>query len=878
MASKKKNSAEKPGFTEPDAKKSLGHTELDQTVKSDFPIVGIGTSAGGLEALEQFLGHVPKDCGIAFVVVQHLSATHVGNLPELLQRSTTMKVQQVNESTKVHPDHVYVIPPNKDMTISGRILHLDVPDVKRGLRLPIDIFLRSLAGDCAEQSIGVILSGMGSDGTLGMSAIKEEAGLTLVQEPASARFDSMPRSVIDSGFADIIAPAEELPGRIISYLGTATSHWNSAQSLRDKEQTAFEKISVLLKVKTGHDFSLYKPTSIKRRVERRMGIHKIDSVAEYAKFLQKNSHEVELLFKELLIGVTSFFRDSVMWEELKNVALPKILSAYPEGGTLRGWSCGCSTGEEAFSLAMIFKEALDQMSQPENYNLQIFATDLDADAIEKARKGLYTSAIESDVSPERLRRFFIKEGNNYRVCADIREIVTFAQQNVIMDPPFTKLDILICRNLMIYLRTELQRKLLSLFHYSLKPDGLLFLGNAETIGTMNDLFTADTIKSKLYWRSKSIHQNGNMTFPTYVISSAPASLNQGTLMLKTSDNLSHMADQLILKHFSNPTVLVSDQGDIVYISGHTGKYLEPAAGKANFNIFAMARDGLQYKLSSAFDQALRQREPVIVRAELAGADNNRIQAVDITVLKIETPEALKGMMLISFKDIVLPPKVKRSYSGKVPESKQVEEIEQELLKTREELRTTREEMQTAHEELKSTNEELQSTNEELQSTNEELTTSKEEMQSMNEELQSVNAEQSSRLNDFMQINSDMENLLNSTEIVTIFLDNQLRVRRFTTGANRLFKLIPGDVGRPLTDIVSNLEYPQLHTHVQDVLRKLISVENEIYSIDGRWFLVRILPYRTLDNKIDGVVITFNDITAAKKVEKDLRDEIAKYKK
>jgi len=840
-----------------------------------FPIVGIGTSAGGLEALELFLRHVPKEYGIAFVVVQHLSPNHVGNLPELLQRSTSMKVLQVNGSTKVQPDHVYVIPPNKDMTIKSRTLFLHDPETKHGLRLPIDNFLRSLAEDCTEQSIGVILSGMGSDGTLGLCAIKEQGGLTLVQEPASAKFDSMPKSVIDSGYADIVAPAEELPARIIDFLGCATPRWESKQSLRDKEQSNFEKITTLLKAKTRHDFSLYKPSSVYRRIERRMGIHKIASIADYARFLQTNDQEVDLLFKELLIGVTSFFRDTALWEELKNDALPKILAVYPEGGSLRAWSCGCSTGEEAYSLAMTFKEALDQVKQPGNYSLQIFATDLDGDALEKARRGLYPATIEANVSPERLQRFFIKEDTKYRVCKEIREMVTFAQQNVIMDPPFTRLDILICRNLLIYLSSELQKKLLPLFHYCLKPGGLLFLGSAETIGPQIDLFTATTISTKLFWRNKTIFRK-EITFPSSYISNSPASSQLESLMLKTADNLQLLADHLILQHFSAPTVLVNDQGDIVYISGKTGKYLEPAAGKANLNIFAMTREGLQYKLGSAFSQALRQSAPVTVRGDLAVADSGTL-TVDMTLMKIETPEALRGMVMIAFNDVILPPKTKRRRTGTLPDSKQVEELDQELLKTREELRTTREEMQTIHEELKSTNEELQSTNEELQSTNEELTTSKEEMQSMNEELQSVNAEQSTRLDDYLLVNNDMENLLNSTEIVTVFLDNQLQVRRFTTGANRLFKLIPGDVGRPLTDIVLNLDYPQLYDHVQDVLRKLISVENQVSSLDGRWYLVRIMPYRTMDKMINGVVITCNDITAAKKIEDELREEIAQLK-
>lgn len=841
-----------------------------------FPLVGIGTSAGGLEALELFLRYVPAECGMAFVIIQHLSPTHVGNLPELLQRSTTMKVTQVDSTTKVQPDHVYVIPPNKDMSISKRTLCLHDPEAetKHGLRLPIDFFFHSLAEDAAEQSIGVILSGMGSDGCKGLAAIKEQGGLTLAQEPSSAKFDSMPKSAIDAGLVDIVASAEELPARIIDFLGCATPRWKNEQDLREKEQSSFEKITTLLKAKTRHDFSLYKPNSLLRRIERRMSIHKIDSITNYATFLQKNSHEVDLLFKELLIGVTSFFRDLVMWEELKNEALPKILEAYPDGGALRAWSCGCSTGEEAYSLAMTFVEALDQYKQPDDYTLQIFATDLDADAVEKARRGLYTAAIEADVSPERLQRFFIREDSKYQIRKEIREMVTFAQQNVIMDPPFTKLDMLICRNLLIYLSSELQKKLMPLFHYSLKPGGLLFLGSAETIGSQIELFSVTHSKSKLFWCNNLKLSADSITFPTSFISNSVASLPQESHMRKTADNIQQLADNLILQNCSFPTVLVTDHGDVVYISGKTGKYLEPAAGKANWNIFAMAREGLRYELGSAFSKVLQQREPVTVRSSIVDA-HNYTQTVDMMLMKIEDPEALRGMVMIAFKDVSLLPKARRRKTGTLPDSKQMEEFEQELLKSREEARTTREEMQTTHEELKSTNEELQSTNEELQSTNEELTTSKEEMQSMNEELQSVNAEQSTRLEEYMRVNNDMENLLNSTEIVTVFLDNHLQVRRYTTGANRLFKLIPGDVGRSLTDIVSDLDYPQLYDNVQDVLRKLISVENLVPTHDGRCFMVRIMPYRTMDKVIDGVVITCIDITAAKKTEHELLDKIAK---
>lgn len=448
-------------------------------------------------------------------------------------------------------------------------------------------------------------------------------------------------------------------------------------------------------------------------------------------------------------------------------------------------------------------------------------------------------------------------------------MVTFALQNVIMDPPFTKLDLIVCRNLLIYLTADLQKKLMPIFHYSLKPDGLLFLGSAETIGTQTDLFSAVTVRSKFFRRNETIPREEPVLFPISSISKKQAFLPMESAMAKTVDNLQLLADRLVLQHFSAPAVLANDQGDILYFSGRTGKYLEPAAGKANMNIFAMAREGLRYELGSAFSKALQQDKPVTVRASLAEPDEGK-QIVDLCLLRIEMPELLRGTVMVAFKDVPASPRPRRRKSGSTQESSRVEELEQEL-------RATREEMQASQEEMKSLNEELQSTNEELQSTNEELTTSKEEMQSMNEELQTVNAEQSARLDDFIRISNDMENLLNSTEIVTVFLDRELQVRLFTTGVNRLFKLIPGDVGRPLADIVTTLQYPQLFDHVQQVLTTLAPMEQQVPTQDGRWFQVRIMPYRTKDKIIDGVVITCNDITDSKKLESELREEIARLK-
>ncbi len=845
---------------------------------SPFPIVAIGASAGGLEALELFLRHVPEDSGMAIVIVQHLDPTHKGILPEILQRATGMKVFQVIDRMPVMPNCVYVIPPNWDMSILQGVLHLFEPKEPRGLRLPIDFFLRSLAEDRQERSIGVILSGMGSDGTMGLRAIKEKAGLALVQEPASAKFDSMPRSAIDAGLADLVARVEELPGKILGYLQHARVIDRTERPLQEKDQSGLEKVVILLRSKTGHDFSMYKKNTVCRRIERRMGIHQIDRIADYVRYLQENPQEVDLLFRELLIGVTNFFRDPAAWAHLQEEVIPALLAEHPTGRVLRAWSAGCSTGEEAYTLAIAFKEVLTRVMPKASFTLQIFATDLDQDAIDKARQGVYPANIAADVSAERLQRFFVKEGSGYRVGKEIRAMVTFATQNVIMDPPFTKQDILICRNLLIYLTPELQKKLLPLFHYSLNPGGVLFLGSAENVSAHTDLFAPLNLKARLFRRRDNILPAEPVVFPASFVPALPGAPKE-TMMLKPAANLQSLADQVLLQHFSPPAVLVNGKGDILYISGRTGKYLEPAAGKANWNISAMARDGLRGELGIAFQRALRQKEKITVKG-LKVVEGAAGQTVDVTVEAIEEPEALRGMVMIVFFDVPTPPEKKTSGRSRTasPGNAKLLELEQALQQAREELATTREEMQSSQEELKSTNEELQSTNEELQSTNEELTTSREEMQSLNEELQTVNAEQQSRIEELARIDNDMRNLLNSTEIVTVFLDKELRVRRFTTGANKLFKLLPGDVGRPLSDLASDLLYPELTEEAQVVLRKLAFSERQIAATDGRWFTVRIMPYRTMEDVIGGVVITFTDITAAKTLEAKLRAEIARLKK
>ncbi len=864
-------------------KKAPAATKLPEPqpprARNAFPIVGIGASAGGLEALELFLKHVPEASGMAFVIVQHLDPTHKGILVELLQRTTRMPVVQVRDRQKVAPDRVYVIPPNKDMSILHGVLHLLEPTAPRGLRLPIDFFLRSLADDCQARSIGVILSGMGSDGTLGLRAIKEKAGVVFVQAPASAKFDGMPRSAVDAGLADVVGPAEQLPGRIIEYLKHAPLIVQPEPYRESKAQSALEKVFILLRAQTGHDFSPYKKSTLYRRVERRMGLHQIDKIAIYVRFLRENPREIELLSKELLIGVTSFFRDPPAWELLKEEVIPALLAAHPKGGVLRAWTPGCSTGEEAYSLAMVFKEALERVKPAGSFSLQVFATDLDRDAIDRARAGVYPANIAADISSERLRRFFAQDEHAYRVGKEIRETVIFAPQNVIMDPPFTKLDLLICRNLLIYLDPGMQKKLIPLFHYSLNSGGVLFLGSAETIGAFTRLFAPLTKKARLYRRLDATLGAEPVEFPSAFVPYRPDAASAQPQPRVPGPNLQALADQLLLQRFSPAAVLTNDKGDILFISGRTGKYLEPAAGKANWNIFAMAREGLRYELSNGLQKALRQWASVSLKGVKVGT-NGSLQAVDITIHPIDEPAALQGMVMVVFTDAATPPETQAA--GKPPRAyarrDSLAALERELQQAREEIQTTREEMQSSQEELKSTNEELQSTNEELQSTNEELTTSKEEMQSLNEELQTVNQELQAKVDELSRVNNDMKNLLNSTDIATLFLDDALAVRRFTTQATSIIKLIAGDAGRPITDITTDLDYPEMAADAREVLRTLAFIEKQVPTRDRRWFLVRIMPYRTLENRIDGVVITFSNITAAKRLEAHLRQTQAGTKK
>ena len=839
-----------------------------------LPLVGIGASAGGLAALIQFLSKLPLGTGVAYIVVQHLDPTQKAMLAPLLQRTTPLRVTEVTEGTRVEPDNVYVIPPNSVLTVSGGRLHLAAPDQPRGRRLPIDTLFESIAHDRGPRGVGVVLSGMGGDGTLGLAAIRAHGGLSMVQEPSSAEFDGMPRSALQGGNVDVVALAADLPARLLAWLGRPpglqadvdAAAAGRAEPPPDVLPGGLQQILRLLRDKGRHDFTLYKSSTLLRRVERRMSIHRLDSMTAYAGLLEHNDQELDLLFKELLIGVTSFFRDTPVCQALKNEVLPALLEARGTLHRLRAWVVGCSTGEEAYSLAMIYREVQAAMPGYEGGTLQIFATDLSTDAIDSARRGFFRRDIAGEVSAERLANFFTAEPHGYRIKHTLREMVVFAPHDVVTDPPFTRLDLLSCRNLLIYLTVPLQDRLLPLFHYTLRPGGVLLLGSSETQGRFDRLFTPMDPKLRLYQR---VDAPASVVVPDFPLRPALPVRNNRQEPRVTEDSnppsgIQAAADSALLQHVAPPAVLVNAAGDIVYINGRTGKYLEPAAGRANWNIHVMAREGLRSAIGAAIAKVF-DGTGVVELPGLALESATGTSLVDVSVRALTEPGPLQDMVMISFRDSGPSVRTRRRPRGSVHR-----ELEAALQLAREDSQGLREEMRAQQEETKATHEELQSANEELQSTNEELTSSKEELQSMNEELQAVNAELRSKVDDLELAQSDMRNLLNSTVIATLFLDRDLNVRRFTDRARQIISLRDSDVGRPLSELTTQLEYTALEADVREMLRTLVPKETEIHSREGQWYSVRVLPYRTQDNVIAGAVITFVDITAAKDLEARLR--------
>lgn len=846
--------------------------------KSDIPkfIVGMGGSAGGLEAFEEFLKSIPNDTGAGFVIIAHLdpAPTHKGVMVEILQRMTKMEVCQATDGQKVKANSVYIIPPNCDLSIMNGTLQVLEPSAPRGMRMPIDFFLRRLAKDQGEKAIGVILSGMGTDGTLGLRAIKENLGMTMVQEPRTAKYDGMPRSAIDTNMIDYVAPVSELAQKLTQYLRHAVQIVPAPKVSADKTSAAMQKIFALLREHTGHDFSYYKRNTLFRRIERRMTLHQIPRLQQYVRYMQDHPGEIDLLFQEMLIGVTNFFRDPEAYEVLESKVLAHLTKNKSRSNPLRVWCAGCSTGEEAYSLAIMLRECIEKAKVKNSFKIQIFATDIDKNAIEKARAGIYPANIAADVSPYRLQRYFTKDDGNYRIRKDIREMVIFAPQNIIMDPPFTKLDLLCCRNLLIYLNAELQKKLIPLFHYALNPHGVLFLGSSESIGNFNELFDSLDNKWKVFARKESVvAQRSVVDMPSVLLSSRPPRHDSAApLKTRKEADIPEGAQKILLSDFAPPAVLIDERGDILFINGRTGRFLEPAAGKSNMNVFSMAREGLRLDLSSAVRKAGRTKATQKLK-DLRVKTNGGYSNVDVIVKPCIEPESLRGLLLVTFeeKKPISPAEARRAkkHDGHLGARK---ELERELKYVKDTLQSTVEEMETSQEELKSTNEELQSTNEELQSSNEELTTSKEEMQSLNEELVTVNTELESKVEALSRANNDMKNLLNSIDVATVFLDGNMKVKRFTQQTTRLINLIPTDIGRPITDIVSNIEYSNFIKDVQEVMQTLAFKEVVVQTKEGKWYQMRIMPYRTVDNVIDGAAITFTDCTKLKVLEHSLRQK------
>lgn len=843
--------------------------------RSFLPVVGIGASAGGLEALEALCSNLPSHSGFTFIIVTHQQPGHTSQLTDLLARSAKIPVIAAEDGMALKKDHIVVCPPGKYLALFHRRIYL-MDETNHEMMRPVDFFLHSLAKDIKEMSIGIILSGIGTDGTLGLKAIKAASGMVMVQDPKTAKFDGMPNSAIAMGNIDFVLPAEEMGQQLLQYIEAPC--FNNFQTLEPIEMLAatdpLQKIFILLRNRTGHDLSAYKPTTVNRRISRRMNIHQIKTMDAYVHFLQKNPVEIDKLFKELLINVTNFFRDESAFAALKDIALPKLFEDKPDNYEMRVWVPGCSTGEEAYSLAILLKEYNEKHGKA--YRFQIFATDLDESSIIQAREGIFPSSIDADVSPERLARYFEQEDSQYRITKEIRDTMVFATQNLLQDPPFTRIDLISCRNLLIYLDSELQKKIFPHFHYVLKPGGLLFLGTSESIGNFDHLFAIVDKKSKIYQR-KDIQAGLPVSKPGLLSTSAKnASLMEHKSHRPDSQpgQIARQIEKLLMERYAPTCIIINEHGKIIYIHGHTGNYLEPAQGQPNWNIIEMAREGLRVPLATSLRRAQKKGDMEIINNAIRVKTNNGFETIDLKLIRILEPEALQDLFLVSFhphqKDTGSQAD-NQAISPILIDRNDKDQLAHELLSTRKSLRATIEELETSNEELKSTNEELQSANEELQSTNEELETSKEEMQSLNEELNTINSELQTKVDALSKINDDMQNLLNSTNIATIFLDNNLKIRRFTKSAINIVHLINSDIGRPLGDLTSSLKYDHLIEDAKAVLQTLIYKDAEVQSTNGIWYLLRILPYRTAENMIDGLVITFIDIDRLKKAEQAALD-------
>ena len=863
-------------------KRLAGHeSEPEETAVEEgveLPVVGIGASAGGLEALKQFLDGLPADTGMAFVLVQHLHPERESLTAELLAKHTGMDVAEAADRDRVRANHVYVIPSNRYLSIREGRLHLREPMAQRGRRMPIDHFLRSLAEERQDQAIGILLSGTGTDGTLGLKAIKGHGGITLAQDPATAGYPGMVRSAMDAGLVDYVLPAERMGEALLDYVRRAPRIRRRADDCPD--EAALGNVLGLLHRHAGYDFRAYKQGTLLRRISRRMALNQIHGLADYAAFLRSNADEIQALLRDLLISVTAFFREPDAFRVLADKVLGPIIREKSGDEPIRVWVPGCATGEEVYSLAILLAEQLEQAGK--DCPVRIFGTDIDQRALEIARAGVYPESIAEDLSPERLRRHFVREDSHFRLVKSIREVVTFAPQNLVSDPPFSRLDLVSCRNVMIYLQPDLQRRVLALFHFALAEGGYLFLGESETVGTQGGLFEEVDKKWRLY-RRLSVSNRHLVDFPLLSSAYAANDLAQPRTPAEHRGKegparVAEVAQQLLLEAFAPAAVLVNRAHQVQYYYGPTDRFLTRPAGAPTEDLLAQAREGLGVKLRTALHRAADEGQRVTVSGGYVRREDGSPTPVRITVqpsksLRAEGTGRDPGLLLVAFEE----EKGEQATAhladqfGKATRDAVVRQLEDELKSTREDLQSTIEGMESANEELKSANEEIMSMNEELQSANEELESSKEELQSMNEELTTVNSQLQSKLEELENLNDDLKNLLASTDIATLFLDRGLNIKRFTPATRRLFNVIATDVGRPVSDICHQLDDGRLVADAEAVLKSLQPREPEVTAADGRCYQQRLLPYRTEDDRIDGVVATFVDITDRKRMEEDLRE-------
>src|SRR5881409_2366993 len=842
-----------------------------QSSSDTFPIVGIGASAGGLEAFSELLAHLSPDAAMAFVLVQHLDPKYPSILSEILSRTTRMPVVEVTHGVRIDLGHVYVMPPNTRMTIVKGVLNLAPRSDDRGPHMPIDHFLRSLADDVKSRAIGVILSGGASDGALGLKAIKAEGGITFAEAPQSAKFDGMPRSAMASGAVDFVLPPKAIAQELTRigrhpYLGE-TGVAPPSEPLAGGPET-LAQIFGMLREKSGLDFTLYRQTTIRRRIARRMLIHGVGTLDAYRRYLEEHPSQVQALSHDLLVNVTRFFRDADAFRILQRSVFPSIIKQRPADAPIRIWAPGCATGEEAYSLAIELLECLGD--EAATVPIQLFGTDVSETSIVKARAGVYPENIELDVPAARLRRFFVKLDGQYQVRKAVRELCVFAKHNVATDPPFSKMDLIVCRNVLIYLEAELQRRMSSIFHYALKTPGFLMLGVSETVGPLSDLFSVVDKKYKVYAKRSTSQRFdlglGSLDRRAVKTGTGKAAKRLGGAGGGRSDLLQEV-DRLLLSKYAPAGVLVNEAAEILQFRGHTSPYLEPAPGQASLNLLKMAREGLLMELRVAIDKARKQNAPVR-RERLSIKQDGGLAQVTLEVIPVSGP-ARERNYLVLFEPVPAsgepraPGRTASSGPRRPAVENQIKNLHQELTATKEFLQSIIQEREAANEELQAANEELQSSNEELQSTNEELETAKEELQSVNEELTTVNEELQHRNADQSLLNNDLNNLFVGVNIPIVMLGSDGRIRRFTPMAGEMLSLIPADVGRPIGDIRLSPDLPDLEQVCKHVVDTATVVEREVRDRDGRWYSLRVRPYTTADDQIDGTVIILTDITALK---------------